>query len=184
MKTCFASSNPNHYFTKNQISFGFYEKHVLPRFTPHPPSPIFWRSRARVDYGATVFYERNVFHTTKYFSINGGTSLSAWSLQSQIQVAISGFFVFRVWLFRTETFNPYIAWSIAGPTILTSNHFSHYQLGSRFTFQDFLGIGAVVGKRQSIVISLKLYHYSNGDIFLRNDGFNVPLVVCIGFTFN
>ncbi|WP_423062266.1 acyloxyacyl hydrolase [Candidiatus Paracoxiella cheracis] len=179
-----ASNENQRYFDKNQSSFGFYEKNVLPRFLPEPPSPIFFHSRARVDYGATIFYERNIFHTTQYFSINAGSSLSAWSLDTQIQLALSGFFVFRVWLFRTHSFSPYIAWSIAGPTLLSSPHFSHYQLGNRFIFQDFLGIGAIVGKAQSVVISFKMYHYSNGDLFLHNDGFNVPIVLSIGYAFN
>ena len=181
---CYASSRHQYEFKRNQVSFGFYEKHVLPRFLPHPPSPIFWSSKSRVDYGLLFTYERTVFHTQKYFSINVGANFAWWSDKSQIQLALAGYFVFRFWLFRTQTFNPYIEWSIAGPSIISRRFFNNHNLGSRFIFQDFLGIGAVVGRAQHIVISFKMVHYSNGDLFMHNDGFNVPIVLSIGFVFN
>ena len=100
------------FFKKNQLSFGYYNKYVLPQKDPKLPSPLFWRSNKNVDDGFSLIYTRNAFHTKKYFSINVGTSLSSWSSQSQVQLALSAFFVFRIWLFHTTWFYPYIDCSI------------------------------------------------------------------------
>jgi len=189
MLSCFlctfiATGKSQYDFKKHQVSVGFYEKHILPNDIPHPPSPIFWNSKNKVDNGMTFLYEWNVFHTKKYFSVNFGTSFSWWSMQSQIQLAATFLIDLRVWLFHTNSFNPYITWSIAAPTLLSRRLFGQSNLSERFIFQDFLGIGVQIGTRHVFDISLKLYHYSNGDLFLHNDGFGVPSVLSLGYVFD
>ena len=180
----FADNDTNdYYFAKHQFSIGIYNKHILPDDIPHPPHPLFWKSRLKIHHGVTFIYEYLVFHTKKYFSVNLVGSLSRWVANSQAQYALSFLFELRFWLFRTNSFNPYITYSIGGPTLLTRRNFADANLGARFIFQDFIGIGALIGKTHHIDISLKLYHYSNGDLFLHNDGFDVPVVLTIGYAF-
>lgn len=169
------------HFKAHQFSVGFYAKHVLPRGIPRPPSPIMWTATHKADSGMTFLYEWNVFHTQKYFSVNFGTNFSWWSMQSQTQLAITFLFDLRFWLFHTKSFNPYVTWSIAAPTLISRRIFGQANLGKHFLFQDFLGIGTEIGKHFDI--SLRLYHYSNGDLFLHNNGFDVPSVLSIGYLF-
>jgi len=182
--TSLATQQSSFDFKQHQISVGFFDKHVLPTDIPRPPSPIMWKSRHKADYGMTFLYEWNVFHTKKYFSVNFGTNFSWWSMQSQIQLAATFLIDLRFWLFHTNSFNPYITWSIAAPTLISRRIYSQANLGEHFLFQDFLGIGAQIGTRHVFDISLKLYHYSNGDLFSHNDGFDVPSVLSIGTVFN
>lgn len=181
-------------FKKNQVLAGFYDDGVLPNDIPHPPSPLFWTSRTKANHGATAGYERTVYHTQKYFAVTVGTSLSWWAINdpSQSQFAWSGFFTLHIFIFRTPSFSPYFVWSIAGPTLLTRRTFGkpddvhHFDasLGERFIFQDFLGLGVQIGEHHPVTVALKLYHYSNGDLFLHNAGFDVPVVLTIGYLFN
>ena len=177
------ANNDSFIFPGREFSIGFYNKSVLPNSGIPLPHPLFWKSRAKVDNGLTFSYEYLVFHTKKYFSVNFDNSLSWWEIQSQSQVALSFFFVLRFWLFRMDSFNPYIAWSIAGPTLLSRRTFDNANLGGHFIFQDFLGIGVVIGRNHHVDISLKMYHYSNGDLFLNNAGFDVPTVLTVGYIF-
>ncbi len=179
------SATANHdpiFFPKQEFSIGFSDKNI-PLNIPHPPHPFFWTSKEKVDGGISLLYEYLVFHTQKYFSVNLGGSFSWWELNSQAQLALTFFFVFRFWLFRTDSFNPYIAWSIGGPTLLSRDHFSSANLGGHFIFQDFIGLGILVGRDHRFDINLKIYHYSNADLFLHNDGFDVPAVLTVGYIF-
>src|SRR3990167_6628783 len=95
------------YFPQQEISIGFYDNNVMPTQIPHPPHPIFWTSRTKVDVGLTFIYQWLKFHTDKYFSVHLAVSLSDWVIHSNSEVAASFFFVIRVWLFRTDPFSPY-----------------------------------------------------------------------------
>ena len=180
--TSMAAEDSQFDFIKHQLSIGFYAKHVLPGHIYRPPSPIMWKSNYKADAGMMFLYEWNVFHTKKYFSINFGTSLSWWTMHSQVQMAATFLIDLRFWLFHTDSFNPYITWSIASPTLLSRRIYGQANLGEHFIFQDFLGIGAQIGKRFDV--SLKLLHYSNGDLFLHNSGLDIPSVFSIGYIFN
>ena len=175
----------DNYFKKNQLLVGFYDDNILPSDPPRPPHPLFWNSRVSANYGLTFLYERTIYHTQKYFAANVGTSTSWWALNSppESQVAISAFVDLYIFIFRTSSFSPYITYSVAGPTILSRRWFGNANLGSHFIFQDFFGLGVLMGKNHTINMSFKLYHYSNGDLFLHNDGFDVPLIFSMGYSF-
>jgi len=171
---------PQNHFSKNIVSLGFYQDSLDPKIT-RPPRPIIWTATAKVDHGMTFLYERNIFHTKKYLSINVGTSGSWWQRQKQSIFALSGFLTFRIWPFHTQYFSPYILYSVAGPTLLSRDHLNGIDLGGHFTWQDFFGVGAQIGNNG--YIEAKLQHYSNGDVLAVNPGFDVPIVIALGYGF-
>jgi hypothetical protein len=177
-------SEVSHYFDKkNQLSFGLYDDNFSTADYPRPPSPIFWSSSVSATSGQHFSYLRTVYHTEKYFSANVGASLSNWQHESQMQLVLSAFFELRLWLFRSDYFNPYVVWSIAGPSVLTRHNFGPSNLGGNFIFQDYLGVGVQVGKEHRVNLSAIMYHYSNGDLLYANGGFDVPIVFAVGYTF-
>lgn len=172
-------------FLKNELSAGFYENSFMNVHIKHPPSPIYWTASTKADNGFMLMYQRNIYHTEKHFSINVGGSTSAWKRQNQTIGAFSAFVAFQFWLFDTHYVHPYIMYSIAGPTLLTRHRYGPANLGESFIFQDVLGIGAQIGhSTRALNLELKLVHYSNGDIFPRNSGFDIPIVFALGYSFS
>lgn len=171
------------YFPQHEILGGFYDSDFMPTKTPHPPHPLFWTSRARAGGGGTLNYQWLLYHTHKYFSVNLALGLSDWMIHSQSEWVMSFYFVVRVWIFRTETFSPYFDWSMGGPSLLSSQHFAQANLGAPFIFQDFMGFGAMIGRQHHFDVNVNIMHYSNGDLFVHNDGWDVPLIVSLGYCF-
>ena len=54
--------------------------------------------------------------------------------------------------------------------------------GERFTFQDFMGVGAFLGKTRRMNVELGVKHYSNGNIFTENPGIKIPLTLTLGLS--
>ena len=55
--------------------------------------------------------------------------------------------------------------------------------GARFTFQDFMGIGMLLGRDHRLNAEIGIKHYSNGNLFTSNASVKVPLTFSIGYTF-
>ncbi len=55
--------------------------------------------------------------------------------------------------------------------------------GARFTFQDFMGIGAYLRKDRRMNAEIGLKHFSNGNLFVTNASIKVPLTLTVGLTF-
>lgn len=177
--TCHASA----LFPTHQLSFGFYNHAVLPWKFPALPKPLFWNSRYSAGNGIILAYTYTRFHTSKHFSVNFGVSTTNWNSGTQSLVTLSGFFELRWWIFRTRSFNPYLVYSIAGPTIISRSQFAGSELGGYFLFQDYLGAGIMLGQRAHCNIEAKVIHYSNGDLAQYNRGLQVPFVLSIGSSF-
>lgn len=171
------------FFPKQQLSFGFYSKSLIGADPWRPPSPLFWDSTNKATSGGTIVYTRMLYHTQKYFSAEWGVSAGAWYLQPDTIVTLSALIQLRWWIFRTDWFNPYLVYSVAGPTLLSRHKFGPSNLSANFIFQDYLGLGVVFGKQHHFDLSARMYHYSNGDLFTHNDGFDVPLIIFFGFSF-
>jgi len=181
----FAQAN-NVFFPKQQLSFGFYSKSIIGANPWRPPSPIFWDSETEANSGGTILYTRILYHTQKYFSVSWGVSGSVWHYKfsgNKTIGALSALIQLRWWIFRTSWFNPYLVYSVAGPTLLTNHRFGTANFSANFLWQDYLGFGILFGKNHHFDLSARMYHYSNGDMFVHNDGFDVPLVIFLGFTF-
>lgn len=173
----------DYFFPRQQLSFGFYDNDLISADPWHPPSPFFWEASTKASGGGTIVYTRLFYHTQKYFSVEWGVSGSAWTTNSQTIGAASLFLQLRWWIFRTDYFNPYVVYSVAGPSLLTNDQFGSAQLTAPFIFQDYLGLGTFLGKDHHVDISARMYHYSNGDLLTHNPGFDVPLVIFMGFNF-
>lgn len=147
--------------------------------------PIFWGGDVRTGRGVTVDYERNVFHTRERFAFDLGVSASAWTSRDERQGfrTLSAYPLFRFMLFRTNPADVYASYSLAGPTFISRTLLDHQNTGARFTFQDFMAIGAFVGQARRINVELGIKHYSNGNIFTRNAAIRVPLTFMVGWVF-
>jgi len=185
------SYSTNYIFHKNLIQIGGFKTSVFnpnvnKYFTVHGGLPIFWSGQLHTRNGATVVYERNIFHTHKIFSFDLGTSISTYqtAVNNTSFEAISVFPDFRFWLFRSRQFDLYFRYEIAGPTYLTQNYMDNTELGGQFSFQDLLGIGAFIGQNKHFNIAATIGHYSNGNVLPTNPGVQVPLEMSIGYAFD
>src|SRR5262249_18711487 len=89
--------------------------------------------------------------------------------------------LFRFTPFRTRRADAYFCYSLAGPTFISSRALDGRDLGSRFTFQDYLGAGVFLGSAKRIVVGVKINHYSNGNIFPEDAGVMVPVTFTVGW---
>ena len=148
--------------------------------------PIFWGGSAQVKRGVTLHYQRNIFHTRKFFSLDWGASLSHWT--SRIEDApfntASLFPVFRFTLLRTRPVDFYLDYSLAGPTTISRVLIDGNDTGRHFTFQDFMGVGFYAGKGRHVNAEVRIAHYSNGNLFPHNAGLSIPLTFNLGYTFH
>lgn len=181
---CETAQAENYFFPKQQISLGFYDNEFITANPWRPSSPFFWSASTKADGGGTLVYTRMLYHSQKYFSAEWGVAGSVWTMNGQSSIAaFSALIQLRWWLFRTDYFNPYLVYSVAGPTLLTRDYFGNANLTAPFIFQDYLGAGAFFGKDHHFDLSARMYHYSNGDLLTHNPGFDVPLVIFFGFNF-
>jgi hypothetical protein len=147
--------------------------------------PIFWKGDVQVDRGVAVHYDRMVFHTRSVFAIAAGTSVSIWRTRADAAdfytLSVYPRFVFVP--MRTRMVDAYFCYSLAGPTFISARTLDGRDLGSQFTFQDFLGGGVVLGAAKRATIGVKINHYSNGNIFPENAGVMVPVTFTVGWAF-
>lgn len=147
--------------------------------------PVFWGGKVLVDRGVGLHYTRNLFHTRKYFAIDLGASGSFWRSRTEGQkfATLSIYPLLRFTLLRSAAADVYFQYSVAGPTFISERRLDSLETGRRFTFQDFMGIGAFFGENRRFTAGVKINHYSNGNIFTENAGVKVPLTATLGVTF-
>lgn len=179
-----------HYiFHKNLIQLGAFSTDY---FNPNMAKyftvgylPIFWTGDLKTKSGGSLMYERNVFHTHKYFSLDVGASASTY-LTNVNDTSFQAFSVFpeiRVWLMRSHLMDLYFMYSVAGPSYITRSNMDGINLGGRFTFQDLLGFGLFIGKDKHLNVNAEIGHYSNGNLLPNNPGAQVPLMFSLGYAF-
>jgi len=165
-------------YTSNVLSYGvntFFSRTI----------PIFWGGNVDTRQGFTLDYERNVFHTKKKFAFDVGASASYWKSDGNGDhfATLSVYPLFRYFLARTEPADFYFSYSLAGPTLMSDTVIDGKDTGERFTFQDFMGIGAFFGKTRRMNAEIGIKHYSNGNIFTRNASIKIPLTLTLGLAF-
>jgi hypothetical protein len=57
-------------------------------------------------------------------------------------------------------------------------------LGIHFSFQDRMGLGALLGGSEKFSLGVHAVHYSNSHLSAHNSGISIPLVLDIGYRFN
>jgi hypothetical protein len=147
--------------------------------------PVFWGGNVRVDRGVALHYDRNVFHTRKVFALDVGTSGSVWRSEGSRQrfYTLSLYPLFRWTFLRLKPADIWAVYSLAGPTYISQTIIDDRDTGHHFTFQDFMGLGAFVGRTRSVSLGVKINHYSNGNIFTENAGVRIPITFNIGYAF-
>lgn len=128
---------------------------------------IFWGGRVEVAEGFSVRYQRNVFHTGKFFSLDMGTNFGYWKSNKNKNdfYTISAFPLFRVTVLHSKPADLYFQYSVAGPSFISRINIDEKNTGKHFTFQDFMGIGVFTGKNRNFNAEINLNHYPNGNIF-------------------
>ena len=165
-------------FTTNAFSYGMnnlFSKNI----------PIFWGGHVETRQGVTIDYQRNVFHTKKVFAFDLGASGSIWRSDGNRDAfgTISGYPMFRFFFLRSQPADLYFNYSLAGPTFISQSVIDKLDTGARFTFQDFMGIGTLLGRDHRFNAEIGIKHYSNGNLFTSNASVKVPVTFSIGYTF-
>src|SRR5258708_1709810 len=147
--------------------------------------PVFWEGNVRVDRGVAIHYDRNVFHTRRIFALDLGTSVSVWRsrINGQGFGTVSVYPLLRFTPVRTKPADVYFCYSLAGPTYMSARTLDGRDLGSRFTFQDFMGAGAFIGRDKRTTVGVKINHYSNGNLFSEHAALIVPVTFTVGRAF-
>ncbi len=147
--------------------------------------PVFWGGDAEVKEGVSVHYQRNFFHTRKVFSIDWGASASYWKSRWQRQefYTLSLYPLFRFSFLHKKVADLYFDYSVAGPSFISKFQIDQVETGRKFTFQDFMGIGMYAGKSHNLNAEIRIMHFSNGDLFPKNNGVKVPLSFMLGYAF-
>ena len=78
---------------------------------------------------------------------------------------------------------PYLELSI-GAAYLNHTRIENRNLGIHFSFQDRMGIGALLGASENVSIGVHAVHYSNAHLSSKNSGITVPLVLDVGYRFS
>ena len=146
---------------------------------------LFWGGHARVARGMHLRYQRNLFHTRRLFSLDGGMSVGNWWSVEDWQnfTTVSVYPMFRFTPIRTRIADAYVYYSLAGPSYLSRCVIDGIDTGRHFTFQDLTGLGWYFGERRQVNLDLGIGHYSNGNLFPHNSGVKIPLTASMGVAF-
>jgi hypothetical protein len=171
----------------NLLEGGFFQRRLFywdaTRVVSTSSVPLFFAGQIKARSGYTLIYERNVFHTTRWFSLNWGLSAGRWAsaVRGESFYTLSVFPAIRLWPVHSSFVDSYIAYSLAGPAYLSRVVIDGKDTGGRFTFQDYIGIGVLLGTGKHLDVDFKLLHYSNGNLLTHNPGVAPPLTANIGY---
>jgi hypothetical protein len=146
--------------------------------------PIFWHGNSKAANTFSISYQQTAFHTEKLFSLDWGVSLTGFQTMETgtNAYALSVFPVMRFYVLRKKPLDLYLDYSVIGPTYLSEADLDGLETGPKITYQDYMGLGAFVGKNRNLNFEVRIMHYSNGNIFNKNVGVAIPLVFNIGMT--
>jgi len=181
---------PSYWFPLNVLNINYVNDNIyywdVARYLTTPRSvPVFFDGHIKVGKGWALYYERNFFHTTKSFSMEWGVSIAGWQSKywRQSFYTVSLFPELKAWMLRSNFVDLYFTYSLAGPTYISRVYIDGFDSGSNFTFQDFIGLGALLGESKRFNIDVKVIHYSNGNTLPHNPGVCVPVMFGMGATF-
>lgn len=153
---------------------------------------IFWGGRLEVQDGIQLQYQRNIFHTPRWFAIDAGFHVARWRTvpytngthtEQSTVYTLSSYPVLRLNFLQTKPADFYFFYSVAGPSYISRSTINAIDLGQRFIFFDTMGFGAFACKNRKLALELRIGHYSNGNMFPSNPGMKIPLTLLVGTTF-
>ena len=163
-------------YTSNVLGYGFNDA------VSEGPVPIFWGGDVVVKNGLSINYQRNIFHTRKVFSLDWGASLGYWKTRNnQSFYSASLYPLMRFTAIRSKGADIYLFYQVAGPTFLSKRYIDFMDTGRKFTFRDFMGGGAFLGKEKKLNAEINIGHFSNGNIYPENPGVKIPLSLNVGY---
>lgn len=161
---------------------------------------LFWGGDVEVRQGLTLNYQRNIYHSSKYFALDWGVSASGWQTkgvgtahnnpEKETFFTLSVYPALRFNIVHAKPFDAYVYYSVAGPTYISKTDFKRLtpqgkeeiaNTGEHFTFQDVIGMGAFFGEKRKLNAEFRIGHYSNGNIFPVNAAVKIPLSFNIGY---
>ena len=147
--------------------------------------PIFWVGEVKAQHAVSFTYQRLIYRSEKIFSLDWGVSATYFqSRKGKTDVfAFSVFPVLRFYVLRKPKFDFYANYSIIGPAYISKSDIDGFESGPNITYQDTMGFGVFFGKERTYNFELRIMHYSNGNIFTRNDGVAIPIQLTLGKTF-
>lgn len=147
--------------------------------------PVFWVGEIKAQHAVSLTYQRLIYRSEKIFSLDWGVSATYFqSTRGKTDVfAFSIFPVLRFYLLRKKEYDFYTNYSIIGPTYISKSDIDNTQTGPKATYQDTMGFGVFFGKNRKYNFELRIMHYSNGNIFTKNDGVAIPIQFTFGKTF-
>ena len=172
-------------FARDFFYMGAYEDVIMPNDPYRPPKPLMWNANLKVSRSVTAGFEHRIYAYKQWMEIYSGVSgnyMEAMGAVEKDQIgALSTYLMMRLYLFQTDAVKLYALYSPAGPTVLTEKKFATTEFSNQFVFQNQIGFGLSIGKDAETELFVKLYHYSNGDLFPVNGGIDVPIL--FGFSF-
>ena len=96
---------------------------------------------------------------------------------------LSLFPVFRFTAIHSKAMDTYFNYSLAGPAFISRSTIDGRETGRKFTFFDYMGIGAFFGKDRRLNTEIDIMHFSNDNIYPVNAGLKIPLTFSLGYTF-
>ena len=84
-----------------------------------------------------------------------------------------------------EWADPYFFVRALGPSYISASQLGEREQANHFAFQAQVGIGLRLdfGQHRKGVMSLSWKHFSNADLFDKNDGLDFPIVLSLGINF-
>jgi len=167
-------------YTTNSLGYGVNDA------VSKGPVPIFWGGEAHLKQGISVNYQRNIFHARKVFAFDWGVGGGWWKSRDNNDAfyTVSLYPVLRFMTIRSKPLDLFFEYSVAGPTFISKTVIDQKETGEKFTFQDFMGMGIVAGKKRNLNAGIRIAHFSNGNIYPQNDGVKVPLTFNLGYVIN
>ncbi len=176
-----------YYFPLNVLEFGFFDRQWFDwdptKIISNAHFPLFFNGKIKTHNGYFLMYERNFYHTKRWISLDWGVSIGSYSssINKDKFYTFSVFPAIRLWPLHSSYIDLYLTASLAGPSYISRNVIDRRNTGGNFTFQDYLGVGAFLGKSKHFNVNLKLMHYSNGNLLSHNPGLETPLILNIGY---
>jgi hypothetical protein len=120
-----------------------------------------------------------------YLSTNTDTNSSLWAVSIYPQLSLYPDKDGRFRGFFPEWAEPYFFVRALAPSYISESQLGEREQANHFAFQAQIGVGLTLNfpnQRQGL-LSLSWKHFSNANLYSKNDGIDIPLVLSLGLKF-